>query len=248
MHLLRRVPCLLELETVKATLRHVYNTNNVFKLSVDIFNYSCNSLHSLVLNYKIEPFHTNWICVSVLSKKPPTESVSDDYSYLDTYDFIKENADTGGVEAYIDGFVDSYNTINSILCSTPTMGEGMVTMKIGNQYINHIYPCEESGEISIELPLIPCNFSFLSIKYTHPIMDNVIYLDIDKNYYFNGNKILSPLFIKKYLRHQSRDYYFDMDYTIEIMDNDVETFYLSSNQYILLGDSTYSIVTKRPAN
>uniref|UniRef100_A0A6C0JG49 Uncharacterized protein n=1 Tax=viral metagenome TaxID=1070528 RepID=A0A6C0JG49_9ZZZZ len=232
-------------ESVKTTIKQFYNTNRVFKAFVDKLVYCGKSASSLFLQYRIEPFQTNWICVSVLLKKNPIVFLSDEFEYLETYDFIREQANTRSVETYVDGFVDSYNTINSILHSSPNMGEGMVTMKIGDQYINHIYPCEEEGEISVEFPLVSCNFYFLSVKYTHPLMDDVIYIDIDKNYFYNGNKILSPLFIKKYLDHQRFNYHFDMDYVVEIIDNDVETFSLTSNQYILLGESRYSIVTKK---
>lgn len=237
-----------KVESVKIRGKQLYDTNNIFKAVVDRSYYCYKSFWSLVLQYRIEPFQTNWICVSVLLKKNPIVFLSEDFEYLETYDFIREQADAGAVETYVDGFIDSYNTITSILYSTSNMGEGMVTMKIGEQYINHIYPCEEEGDISIVFPLVACKFSFLSIKYSHPLMDNDIYIDLDKNYYYNGNKILSALFIKKYLAHQSDNYHFDMDYVVEIMDNDVETFSLASNQYILFGDSTYSIVTKRSVN
>jgi hypothetical protein len=234
-----------KVELIKSRGRQVYDTNHMFKGLVDRVIYGSNSVCSLFLNYRIEPFQTNWICVSVLLKKNPLVFFSDEFEYLETYDFIRDQTDAVSVETYVDGFIDSYNTINSILYSSHNMGEGMVTMKIGDQYINHIYPCEEEGEISVEFPLVSCDFSFLSIKYTHPLMDSVIYLDLDKNYFYNGNKILSPLFIKRYLAHQYLNYHFDMDYIVEIIDNDVETFSLTSNQYILLGESRYSIVTKK---
>ena len=131
---------------------------------------------------------------------------------------------------------------NIICLNTKNMNESMVTMKIDNQYINNIFPKNGEHVFELSLPLMPCKFQFLSIKYSHKYMSNDIYIDIDKNYYCDKNEILSPLFIKKYLEHQPINYHFDMDYTIDIIDNDVTTFSLKNNQHILLYESTYVVV------
>ena len=72
-------------------------------------------------------------------------------------------------------------------------------------------------------------------------MGESIFIDIDKEYYYAYNEILSPLFIQRYLEYQPLNYIFDMDYELEVMDNDINTHVLTSKQYILLADSTYTI-------
>ena len=72
-------------------------------------------------------------------------------------------------------------------------------------------------------------------------MDEPIFIDIDNEYYYAYNEVLSPLFIKRYLEYQPMIYDFDMDYQLEVMDNDINTFVLTSKQYILLAESTYTI-------
>jgi len=76
--------------------------------------------------------------------------------------------------------------------------------------------------------------------------DDAIFIDLDKQYYYSKNEILSPLFIKRYLEHQSSNYYFDMNYKLEIIDNNVESVVLTSKQYILLEESKYSVVGIKP--
>jgi hypothetical protein len=229
-------------ESLKTKAKHIYNTNDIVKKVVDITIYSVKNVFAALNNQRIEPFKSNWICTSILLKKNPDMFIGNTYSYMDLYDFIKEPIE----ENCNIGFVDGCETLNSMVSNTSNIEEGMVTMKIGEQYVNYVCPKPTDKSVVLELPLVACNFTFLSIQYTHPLMEDTIYIDLDKKYYYNKNEILSPLFIKRCLEHQPRNYHFDMDYVIHIIDNDIETFTLSSGQYILLNEKKYSIVnTKR---
>ena len=88
---------------------------------------------------------------------------------------------------------------------------------------------------------MPSKHRFISVKYKQSKMDEPIFIDIDNEYYYAYNEVLSPLFIKRYLEYQPMIYDFDMDYQLEVMDNDINTFVLTSKQYILLAESTYTI-------
>jgi len=122
--------------------------------------------------------------------------------------------------------------------------EGMVTLKVENKYANQVFLKPRPVTMSAVLPLVPSPHFFLSIKYTHPLMKTSIYIDLDKGYYNVNNEILSPLFIKRYLEHQPLNYHFDLDYVVEILDNNVQTVELRSSQYVLLGNSEYVVVTQ----
>jgi len=231
-----------QVESVKAKSKQIYNSNSLIKAVVDIFVYSARMGMATLRNQRIEPFKSNWISTSVLMKKNPSMFTGAEYSYLDLYDFIKEPIDKN----LVIGFTDSCQTLNSMVSNTANMEEGMVTMKVGEKYVNYIYPKPKDGEKAIEIPLVPCKFSFLSIQYTHPLMDETIYIDLDKQFYYSKNEILSPLFIQRCLEYQPANYHFDMDYELHIIDNDIETFSLNSNQYILLSETKYEIVNLRP--
>lgn len=231
-----------QIESVKSKSKQIYNSNSLIKSAVDVTIYSVRVSLAAMRNQRIEPFKTNWISTAVLMKKNPSMFTGEEYSYLDLYDFIKEPID----ENLVIGFTDSCQTLNSMVSNTANMEEGMVTMKVGEQYVNYIYPKPKDSEKAIEIPLVPCKFSFLSIQYTHPLMDETIYIDLDKQFYYSKNEILSPLFIQRCLEYQPANYHFDMDYELHIIDNDIETFSLKSNQYILLSETKYEIVNLRP--
>jgi len=230
-------------EHLKAKSKQIYNSNALVKKTVDVSIYAFYYVSACLCNNRIEPFKTNRISSSVLMKKNPTMFMGEEYFYTELYDFMKEPI----IENCSTGFIDSCYTLNSMVSNTANIDEGMVTMKVGEQYINYIYPKKTDDNITLEFPLIPCSYNFLSIKYTHPTMDDdAIYIDLDKQYYYCKNEILSPLFIKRCLEHQASNYYFDMNYKLEIIDNNVETVILTSNQYILLEESKYTLMNILP--
>jgi hypothetical protein len=84
---------------------------------------------------------------------------------------------------------------------------------------------------------------FISIEYRHPLQYKSIPIIIPKGMYKVGNEILSPTFILRYLKYQSSSYHFDMEYTINIIDNNVNMITLKSDNYILLKPNGYTIET-----
>lgn len=90
--------------------------------------------------------------------------------------------------------------------------------------------------------LVPCNKMFLSISYKHPKMKESIHMNIAKSHLVVGNEILSAAFIYRYLEHQSEHFVFDEDYTVEIMDSEINMFSIKSTQHLLLSKDKYKIV------
>lgn len=225
-------------EKVKQNCKSYYNSYPVIKTVVDNSLYGAKYLLAVINNQKIEPMCSNWICNTFLMVRDPTRFIGDPYYYIDMYEFLKTPTDSN------DSYSGAAMSMDSIIRSSNIIKEGMVTMKNGNQYANTIYFKNKKVAINdlIELPTQPNGLSFLSIKYTHPIMKNHIFIDIEKGYFYANNEILSPLFIKRYLEHQAINYHFDLDYVIEIIDNNIESLQLKSNQYILLGESTYTVM------
>ena len=89
---------------------------------------------------------------------------------------------------------------------------------------------------------IPSNVSFLSIEYTSPMMKESIILQLPQNIYMVGTQILSAVFIARLLEYTiGENDYFDMDYRLNILDNNIQYISLLSNQYIELYDNEYKI-------
>jgi hypothetical protein len=211
---------------------HIYNSNANVRLATDIVIYFWSYLFCIIVNQRIYPFNKNWICTSVLMEK--------NYNFLDKY-YLNESYEHIN-KIYIEQMNETNDAISSIVATTDNILEGMITVKVNNQYINRVFfNNTKPTAFDWSLPLVQSKHQFLSIKYTHPNMKDAIFIDIDKEYYYAYNEILSPLFVKRYLEYQPLIYDFDMDYELEIMDNDINTFVINSKQYILLVESTYTI-------
>ena len=225
-------------ENVKLRGKRIYNRYSIVKTFVDHSLYVARYLLAVINNQKIEPMSSKWICNTFLMFRDPNKFVGESFYYIDTYEFLKSSTDLP------DSYSEAATSTDSIIRSSTIIQEGMVTIKNDNQYANTIYFKNKPTAINEpnELPTEVSSISFLSIKYMHPIMKDDIFIDIEKGYYYANNEILSPLFIKRHLEHQATNYHFDMDYEIEIIDNDIKKFELKSNQYILLGKSTYTVM------
>jgi hypothetical protein len=69
-------------------------------------------------------------------------------------------------------------------------------------------------------------------------------LTVGPEYFIEGNEILSYTFISRLLEYQSdKKHVFDTNYVVQVMDHDIQTFELKSNQYVKLGMDDYQIIT-----
>ena len=89
-----------------------------------------------------------------------------------------------------------------------------------------------------------CKSRLLSIEYKHPKMKNGdIELILSKELTIMNNTLLTNEHVCYLLRHQELPYIFDDTYTLEIMDQKLNTFNLTYNQYIIIDDN-YSIMER----
>jgi hypothetical protein len=118
-------------------------------------------------------------------------------------------------------------------------------MKYNERYIHRI--CNKNFPELLEISIDELELSstrFLSIEYTHPDMKTPIILSIDKGHFVNNNEVLSPVFILRLLEYQSQSYVFDMNYTLKIMDNNINMFDLTYDKYVLLTTNSYRILSR----
>ena len=93
---------------------------------------------------------------------------------------------------------------------------------------------------------IESEVGFLSITYSHPKMKEPIEINLSPKYLFVGNQILSRTFIAKYMCQQSifTNYIFDQNYTVDIMDNELNQVQLGWNNYLLIEKDSYKVITR----
>lgn len=79
----------------------------------------------------------------------------------------------------------------------------------------------------------PLKYKLLSVHYRSNTGDEIV-MDIPDEYYAENNEILSHVHVARYLKHHHPNVYFDGEYTLEIVDYDINTFTLKPYEYILL--------------
>jgi hypothetical protein len=84
--------------------------------------------------------------------------------------------------------------------------------------------------------------SLIDIQYHHPDMKESLILEIPREWFCIGNEMFSPEFILRVLYYQPLPFVFDMRYTLEIMDNDLNMITMDSTQKMVLKELGYGIV------
>jgi len=236
----------------RTMLTNVYNYNIYIKSITDICLHSGKLLISLVLDHQVEPLYQNWISVSSNTKLDTTVNYNGIlnislltqvmcYNYNDIILKYRLNEDYALTSNPINlRDIDDYE---ETICKYEP--ENLVVYKRDDKYVYRIY----NNGISIQAItidnmscLIKCPQCLLSIEYTHPLMNSGINIQITKNEYYTNNEILSPTFIHRYLHYQSSSFIFDYDYVLNIIDNNINVFTLTSNQYIKLTHDNYDIM------
>jgi hypothetical protein len=90
-------------------------------------------------------------------------------------------------------------------------------------------------------PFEKSSLRFLSIEYAHPKMEDRIPLKIDACWYIVGNELFMASMIMHLLEHQPESYHFDMNYTLHLMDNNIQMHTLTSDQYVVLENDRFFI-------
>jgi hypothetical protein len=89
---------------------------------------------------------------------------------------------------------------------------------------------------TVMISLHSSSVRFLTVEYCHPRMKTTLLLNLEREYYLEGNHLFSAAFICRTLKYQysAKDYYFDTNYTLKLMDNDINMTELVCGQYVVL--------------
>ena len=129
-------------------------------------------------------------------------------------------------------------------------------IKNGFEYYNKIddydFILEETADCAkvvydnnINTSLDICNFSFIDVEVK--TNDKTYSLALDK-YYLINNIILKRDFILWYIYNNYNELLHDYNYTVNFIDNEVNIHTLNNNQYILLHQDNYKIITTHNIN
>jgi hypothetical protein len=228
----------------------------LMKQAVEIISYYVQYVKNVYCGIKIEPYSKTWVNLSVLYwDQDIGYDTHEGYSYNNpifdklTQNFLLSN----NAESKIN-FIQSVNkniftnSYNNLVCFTDiykssVVKEIMVIMKWLNKYIVEIKTANNEEYVGTQFPVVSSRVKFLSILYTHPNMKNPIEIDLGDKYNIMHNKILSPLFLKRYLEYSydENQYIFDMNYRLKIIDSNIKSYELISDNYIILYKDTFEV-------
>ena len=243
------VKCIMDFSYVQTQANEccidIYKSNEPIRHCVDGI---VSVQHSLLSNcYYLEPQYKNWLCIVSIDNENENE-----YKLCENYIEIESLTNNLALSRkynkatrYInDLYEKSYNKYSFTI------------LKIEDEYFIYQYKMfktifEKSTEVS------KCTYTFLSILYKKEVDDGEdpiepIPIELDKCYYMERNIILTPAFILRKLVYMNttncsnRFTYplFDVkNYSLEIMDHNLNIFTIYSDQYILLEKDTYQIIT-----
>ena len=206
-------------------------------------------LHSSILSYRIEPLDYEWISTACIYQTP-FDKATMSFTFNENYEPIinpdeNDTTPTNTVNP-LEPFNVWFHAAQHLIKSNKNIDECLLTMKSGDKYIYKI--CNRDNKCWHELPNELSKVKFLNIEYFHPENEKSITIEIDRNGYLFGNEILSSTFVKRALEYMNDSKSFDMSYSLKIMDNNLESFVLKSDEYIVLEKNSYKIVKKNSSD
>ena len=224
-----------------------YNNYYLVKASVDIIYFSGRYLYSKLTNIRYEPFYEQWMSTCVLSRDLSKISVliSDNNERYVNFGYIfKEKYIRNG------GSIENAQHLFAMECSIqanyadiPDL-EILMLMKNDKLYLSRIIYLLSRENYSLDLQILwsPSTVRFLSVEYNHPLLKKPIPIDIDKGFYLEGNLLFSAAFVKRCLEYHNKDIVIDMNYTLKIMDSNINMFEICAGEYIVLDKDSYKII------
>jgi hypothetical protein len=199
----------------------------------------------MVLSYRIEPLDPEWISTACIYQTP-FDKVTLNYTLNEIYEPIRYGGDNDSSQPdsliRLDKIKQWYGASQNIMKTDKQIDEWLLTMKTGDKYIYKI--CNRWNKCCDVLPDELSKVKFLNIEYFHPENEKSITIEMDRNGYVVGNEILSNTFIKRALEYMNHRKSFDMRYTLKIMDNNLDSVVLKSDEYIVLERDSYKIMKK----
>lgn len=204
-------------------IKNVYNSNALFKTSVDVIYTNSYIVICYLMNVKYQPNAMNWQTNCLLYEhthnKNSLHFMIEDRTILPDY-FDKKNINKT-LEESNDKLVNEYVNYGNIC-------DSLYLMKYYNSVISKINMYTDLKMQEIE----KSDVSFLTIEYSHPSMKNKITFYLDDSYFLVGNELFSPCFVKRLLEYQFSPYVFNNNYKIVIIDADTNEYILEFNNYL----------------
>jgi hypothetical protein len=198
----------------------------------------------------VEPIETNhWFCEFQLFPFRTTFSKLSSYSFLfkktmpiSVFDFREHYLLPPFSDQHLkEKLTDIHNNCRTIDNEKSLFLYSLPVMIDNHEKVFRIIKQNYFSPEKLSCPLLS-SVSFLDIQYRHPEMKDSLILEIPKDWCCVGNELFTPAFVLRMLYYQILPFQFDMRYTLDIMDNELNMFTLNPRQFICLKETGYELM------
>jgi len=232
-------------------MRTLYNMDPIIQTLVDIciiFIGFFQWIYFRATHLRIEP-GGDWLSMSALLEYPGETNPHYLYNFVEKY----EQTDSTGIWTELnDGkLIDRpehcmemvYNKAKNTINYDHHTKEILLIIKYSGDYVVRtcIDPSIEYRPVII--PRVKSHVDLLCIEYRHPKMTLPVSITIPKSYFWVGNELLSMAFVQRMLEYQPLyiQYYFDENYVVNIIDQNIQQYQLNRNTYIVLEEDSIRV-------
>ena len=221
---------------------HFYDTNYVIRSCVNEYVWVIEQFDILLDRRKREPNADYWVNVCTLNNIANAKP-----SFFESYELITRPLTEELKQSFVNAFTHiSPNGTNDNIIQNGT--DSIVVLKMMNKYkialcsAKNVDPNKTPTMLTTDdIVAVPSRYYLLSASYSHPDMNKSIQLKVPKEMFMTGNQLFSPAFVCRTLFYQEKPFVFDMNYTIHIIDKDVNQITLSSKQFLQIGEMNSTV-------
>ena len=205
--------------------------------TIDFITFILRTIYAELYNFSIEPFSLTWVSKCILLNCDTDSNT--DWKLTSMYYCI----DTNAICPEWVNFTKSFNAMSSnISCAMPNYmyDETLLFGRFNGIYVSRIQHSKTTELTKYEEFTQPSCVSFLSVSLSIPDQKPVDII-VEKNLLYVNNELLSKAFIKRYLDHSNDNVIFNDNYTVDIIDSNVDMLTLKSGEYIVLHESDCTV-------
>lgn len=213
------------------TIQYIYNCHPFVTNITDRCIYGFQWAHSTYYQLQLEPFHHMWISQNYL--------MGDHLQFRDSYLFIYDDSTHSAIYSFLHHLNTMKFSFNNI-----QLNRTYVDKLLYARYNNH---CISRVKMDNHIPLLQIDdftklssIKFLSVCVT--VKGRKYHIDVDKSWMRVNNELFSITFLKRYFEYHNIICQVDIDYIVNIMDNNINMFQLKYGEYILLHENKYDIL------
>ena len=197
-------------------MNHLYNSNGFVKRTTDHYTNFKQKLTTF-FDYSLkEPKQMRWTGI-----------------YHINNNILITHFNTKKIEN-LDDFHKLNEDYNSTLLSIERKNYCVIS-RFDDSYLVYYSEYKNNGE------LCPSDNQILSVFYKHPQLSDSIQIDIPAGMIIVGNELFNKAFVLRCLKTINKKIVFDNNYTIHVMDFNINEYIIRYNQYLEIGKNDFTV-------